>query len=75
MTLYSAEEVGSAQVHILVRHSDRRFNQAQIMMCDFAMLTGDADRVGPANGTRLHFRGLKLEDAKHKGGLRFFKMI
>ena len=58
--MYSAE-VGSAQVHnILVRYSDRRFNQAQIMMCDFAMLTGDADRVGPANGTKLHFRGLKL---------------
>ena len=34
------------------------------MMCDFAMLTGDADRVGPANGTKLDFRGLQLEDAK-----------
>ena len=43
------------------------------MMCDFAMLTGDADRVGPANGTKLHFRGLKLEDAKikYKGVLVF----
>ena len=37
------------------------FSQAQIMMCDFAMLTSSGtDRVGPANGTKLHFRGLQI---------------
>ena len=37
------------------------FNQAQIMLCDFAMLTSSGtDRVGPANGTKLHYRGLQI---------------
>jgi hypothetical protein len=36
------------------------FHQAQLMMCDYAMLMSDAERVGPANNTPLHFRGLKI---------------
>ena len=36
------------------------FSQAQIMMCDYAMLMSDAEKVGPANATRLHFRGLRI---------------
>jgi hypothetical protein len=40
-----------------------RFNQAQLMMCDFALLTGNIDRIGPANRTKLHFRGLQILEA------------
>lgn len=36
------------------------FNQAQLMMCDYAMLMSDAERIGPVNNTPLHFRGLKI---------------
>eukprot|EP00658_Telonema_sp_P-2_P001626 TRINITY_DN10609_c0_g2_i3.p1 TRINITY_DN10609_c0_g2~~TRINITY_DN10609_c0_g2_i3.p1 ORF type:complete len:255 (-),score=48.04 TRINITY_DN10609_c0_g2_i3:2-766(-) len=38
------------------------FNQAQLMMCDYALLMSNSTVTGP-NGTQLHFRGLDILEA------------
>eukprot|EP01051_Picozoa_sp_SAG22_P022243 SAG22_NODE_5256_length_1052_cov_0.945435_1_plen_328_part_10 len=44
------------------------FNHAQIMMCDYALLTSNSSEptAGPASGTPMHFRGLQVLEASIK---------